>query len=95
MMIDIIKAQFLTVLGKKVVFDVTDKSSGPGSTKEQMKGLQKVNLLIILVIIGMIRNPISILFDFVWLIPLLLSSVIIYILQQEEKGTESAIGCQK
>jgi hypothetical protein len=95
MMIDIIKAQFLTILGKKVVFDVTDKSSGPGSTKEQMKGLRKINLLIIIVIIGMIRNPISILFDFVWLIPLLLSSVIIYILQQEEDVSETKIRCQK
>jgi hypothetical protein len=95
MMIDIIKAQILTILGKKVVFDVTDKSSGPGSTKEQMKGLQKINFLILVVIIGMIRNPISILFDFVWLIPLLLSSIIIYILQQEGTVTESTKACRK
>jgi cellulose synthase/poly-beta-1,6-N-acetylglucosamine synthase-like glycosyltransferase len=95
MMIDIIKAQILTILGKKVVFDVTDKSSGPGSAKEQMKGLQKINFLILVVIIGMIRNPISILFDFVWLIPLLLSSIIIYILQQEGTVTESAKACRK
>ena len=91
MMIDIIKAQVLTVLGKKVVFDVTDKSTGSGSKKEKMKDLRKINLLILIVIIGMIRNPVSILFDFVWLIPLLLSSIIVYILQQDETESEPTI----
>jgi hypothetical protein len=60
-----------------------------------MRGLRKLNILIIIVILGMYRNPISILFDFVWLIPLLSSSVIIYILQQEEDVSEATVGCRK
>jgi cellulose synthase/poly-beta-1,6-N-acetylglucosamine synthase-like glycosyltransferase len=81
---DIVEAMIKTKLGNKVAFEVTDKTDGKGSLPKSTKGFKNINLLTLIVLIGLLRNPLSILFNFTWLIPLLLSSVIIYIIQIEE-----------
>lgn len=76
---DIIRAQSRTALGQKVIFDVTEKTDAKMSLAQTISCFKGTNLFIIAIILGIVRNPLSLAFNFIWLMPLLTSSLVIHL----------------
>jgi cellulose synthase/poly-beta-1,6-N-acetylglucosamine synthase-like glycosyltransferase len=87
MMISLIKAELKTIVGAKVQFDVTDKNGYKYklSLLQIIKGMGMGVLFNIVLLIGLIKNPVFLIFNFVWLIPFLLSPIVIYLVQKESE----------
>ena len=86
MMFSVIKAELKTIIGAEVQFDVTDKSvyKNKLSLVQIIKGMGMGIWFNIVLIIGLIKNPVFLIFNFVWVIPLLISPVVIYLIQKGE-----------
>ena len=86
MMFSLIKEELKVILGAKVQFDVTDKSSYDRHTPSLIQIIKEMKygvLFNIALLIGLFRNPAFLIFNFVWLIPLLISPIVIYLMQKE------------
>lgn len=82
-MFPLIKEQIKTISGNKTIFDVTDKSKSKISFFQMVKEYRFTNLFIIFILLGIVKNPLSLIFNFIWLIPLIVSPVIIYLIQKD------------
>lgn len=91
-MFDIIIAQVRTIGGQKVTFDVTDKGSSRATFVDTLKYFKDINIFIILVIIGILRNPLSLILNIIWLVPLIASPFVIYLAHErtQELDEESS-----
>ena len=76
------KSVINTLLGKKVLFEVTDKSWTKQSLSEIMHDMRHIILFMIIVLIGILRNPVAILFNILWLIPLFITPFTLYSIQK-------------
>ena len=86
MMFSLIKEELKVIFGAKVYFDVTDKNVNNKhalSLIQIIKEMRYGTLLNVALFIGVLRNPAILIFNFVWLIPLLMSPLIIYFIQKE------------
>lgn len=79
MLFPIIKAHLETLAGRKSVFEVTPKGRPPVKFLEILREMKYSIILIALLIAGIIRNPISLIFNFFWLIPFVASPIILYL----------------
>jgi cellulose synthase (UDP-forming) len=77
MMLPLIEAQLKTLLGAKVTFSVTNKARGYDNMFKITKNSKYNSLFIIIVLAGLMRNPMAIVFNFIYLIPLIFSPLII------------------
>jgi cellulose synthase/poly-beta-1,6-N-acetylglucosamine synthase-like glycosyltransferase len=89
MMLDIMKAQAKTALGQKVIFDVTEKIDVRMSFVETVRCFKGTNLFILIVVFGIMRNPLSLVFNFIWLAPLLASSIVIHLAHKDLPRTNA------
>lgn len=78
MMLPLVRAQLNIVLGKKPVFEVTEKGYSKVSLFEILKEMRLNLLFASLLIIGAIRNPLALLFNWFWFLLFLASPLIIY-----------------
>jgi cellulose synthase (UDP-forming) len=63
MMLSLIEAQLETLLGAKVTFSVTNKGKRKDNAFKMAKNLKYNNLLILIVLVGLARNPMAIVFN--------------------------------
>lgn len=87
MMFSLIKEELKVIFGAKVQFDVTDKNRyhiPKSSIIQIIKEMKYGALFNIILLIGLIRNPAFLIFNFIWLIPLLISPLIICLMQKDE-----------
>jgi hypothetical protein len=87
MMFSLIKEELKVIFGAKVQFDVTDKNRyhiHKSSIIQIIKEMKYGALFNIVLIIGLLRNLAFLIFNFIWLIPLLISPLIIYLMQKDE-----------
>jgi len=78
MLLPMVKGLVSTLLGKKVFFNVTDKTARPGTFTQLFYEMGAGTILWVLLILGVIRNPISLVFNFFWLLPFIFSPLILY-----------------
>jgi cellulose synthase (UDP-forming) len=83
MMLSLIEAQIKTLLGAKVTFSVTNKRKIKNNIVNETKNFKYNNLFVLIVLVGLIRNPMALIFNFVYLIPLIFSSMIIYLIEKD------------
>lgn len=65
----------------RVKFSVTTKNTTPNDSKNLFMEFWFLLLLVLLVLMGVIRNPVALLFNFPWMLPLLLSPAIMWYIQ--------------
>jgi cellulose synthase/poly-beta-1,6-N-acetylglucosamine synthase-like glycosyltransferase len=82
MLLPLVKSQIETIFGKKVTFDVTDKKRYNVSLYHTFREMKYGVFLWVALLIGVIRNPITFIFNFFWLIPFMVSPLAIYIVQK-------------
>lgn len=86
MLFPIIKAQILTVIGKKSTFEVTPKIGHRVKFSDILNEMKYSIILIVFLIIGIIRNPISLVFNFFWVVPFVASPIILYLICCRDKN---------
>jgi hypothetical protein len=80
MLIPLIYNELKFIITKNLRFEVTTKRyQRKGTFIETLKEMKTSLIFNSIAIIGIIRNPIYILFNFIWLIPFLFSPLLIYI----------------
>jgi len=79
------KSVLKTLLGEKVRFEVTKKGFEDSrlSFMQILKRMDFGLFLNLLLLIGIINNPLFLFFNYLWTIPLLLSPIVIYLLQEK------------
>jgi cellulose synthase/poly-beta-1,6-N-acetylglucosamine synthase-like glycosyltransferase len=95
LMFPLVWEQLKTLLGGEVQFTVTKpRESVCDMSLRQIAGDMRWTLLFGAVIaLGLVRNPLALLFNFVWIVPLLLSPIVIYSISraaQPSAGTKAA-----
>ncbi|MFN3283059.1 MAG: glycosyltransferase, partial [Pseudothermotoga sp.] len=80
MMFHIVKAIYLSLLGVRPTFQVTEKTSSRMQPRQFIKDIIPVLIFNVILIIGVLRNPMSLIFGFPWLIPLVITPVVVYVL---------------
>jgi cellulose synthase/poly-beta-1,6-N-acetylglucosamine synthase-like glycosyltransferase len=83
MLLPLIKGLLETLMGQKVVFTVTDKSPRHSTNDTRFSHTNYYLPLWILLIIGVMQNPLSFVFNFFWLVPFLLTPFILYLIQKK------------
>jgi cellulose synthase/poly-beta-1,6-N-acetylglucosamine synthase-like glycosyltransferase len=83
MMLPLIRAQIETFLGGKATFNVTNKRNENTNIFRTIRDFKYTNIFILIVLIGLIRNPLALVFNFVYLIPLILSPFIVYAIEKD------------
>jgi len=83
MLLPLVKSQIETIFGKKVIFDVTDKRRYNISLSHTFREMKYGIFLWVILLIGIIRNPITFIFNFFWLIPFIMSPLVVYLIQKE------------
>ncbi|HLB71672.1 MAG TPA: glycosyltransferase family 2 protein [Candidatus Methanoperedens sp.] len=78
LMFPLLKAELGTITNAKITFEVTKKGEKPSSIFQIIKEMRMSILFNIIILIGLINNPVFFFFNFVWLIPFLASPLIIY-----------------
>lgn len=86
MMFSILKGELKTILGQELYFEVTEKNRDflKISLYQLIKEMRISVMFNIILTIGLIKNPIFLFFNFIWLIPFLLSPIIIYLTQNDD-----------
>ena len=85
MMFPLIKEELKVIFGAKVQFDITLKKK----YEHKLSLVKIINemkygfLFNMVLIIGLFKNPVFLVYNFVWLIPLVLSPIVIYLIQEE------------
>jgi cellulose synthase (UDP-forming) len=82
MLIPLISGLLKASAGKKVYFQVTQKSKSQPSLQKTFSAMGSMVAIWILLIFGVVQNPVSFIFNFFWLIPYLLSPFIIYLVEK-------------
>lgn len=87
-MYPLIKAEIETIFGGKIQFDVTEKNTHNNCRNRLtlvriIKEMSVCILINILLFIGLTKNPIFLIFNFMWLAPLLMSPIVIYLIQKD------------
>lgn len=83
MLLPLIKSEIETIFGKKVIFDVTDKRRYDISLSHTFREMKYGIVLWVILLIGVIRNPITFIFNFFWLIPFIMSPLVVYFVQKD------------
>ena len=86
-MYPLIKAELETIFGGKIQFDVTEKTTHNNYEHKMtfvhiIKEMSVCILANILLLVGLTKNPIFLIFNFMWLAPLLMSPIVIYFIQR-------------
>ena len=91
MLLPMVKGLISTLLGQKVFFNVTDKTARPVTFTQLFYEMGAGTILWLILILGVIRNPVSLVFNFFWLLPFIFSPLILYGVskQNEIMATES------
>lgn len=82
MLIPLISGLLKAGIGRKVYFQVTRKLKSPPTLYNTFSAMGVMVPIWILLILGVIQNPVSFIFNFFWLIPYLLSPLIIYLVEK-------------
>ena len=82
MMVPLVVGLIRTLFGKKVHFTVTDKKTSPASFMGIVSQMKFGLVIWALLLIGVIRNPMSLLFNFFWLIPYAAAPFMLYAVQR-------------
>jgi len=82
-MFPLMKEMLKTMLGGKIQFDVTEKFRYKLSFIQIMKEMGIGAVINIFLLIGLIRNPLFLVFNFIWLVPLLISPIVVYFIQSK------------
>lgn len=91
MMFHIVKAICLFFLGVRPTFQVTEKTSSRTQPKQFIKDIIPLLIFNIILIIGVLRNPLSLIFSFPWLIPLVITPAVAYVLDSQNEHRKPAI----
>ena len=78
MMFPMVCGLLKTLSGRKVFFNVTDKTARKGTLSQIFYDMGAGTVLWAVLVLGVFRNPISLIFNFFWLLPFILSPFIIY-----------------
>jgi cellulose synthase/poly-beta-1,6-N-acetylglucosamine synthase-like glycosyltransferase len=78
MLLPMVRGLINTLSGQKVFFNVTDKTARQGNISQLFHEMGAGTILWLILILGVIRNPISLVFNFFWLLPFIFSPVILY-----------------
>lgn len=86
-MFPLIKEELKVIFGAKVQFDVTPKNkyNYKSSLIKIINEMKYSVLFNIVLLIGLTFNPVFLIFNFVWLIPLLISPILIYLIEKDDK----------
>jgi len=84
MMIPLIVGLIRTLFGEKVRFTVTDKKTGSVSFLGIVRQMKFGLILWALLVIGVAHNPITLVFNFFWIIPYAASPFVLYTIQRAE-----------
>jgi cellulose synthase (UDP-forming) len=82
-MFDTIREQTKYLIGYKSSFIVTNKAFKNESLFDIIKNFKAANIFIIIILAGLTKNPFALILNFIWLIPFIFSSIIIYITQKK------------
>ena len=78
MLLPMVKGLISTLLGQKVFFNVTDKAPRQGTISQLFYEMGAGTVLWLILILGVMRNPVSLIFNFFWLLPFIFSPFILY-----------------
>lgn len=80
----LLKAEIKTFFGERVKFEVTEKERDEIhlSFVQVIKAMDFGVLFIVFLSIGLIKNPLFLIFNYFWIIPILSSPIVIYLLQE-------------
>lgn len=86
----IIKEQLKVVLGEVPSFDVTSKNTAVYSFRKGINQFMVTYLFIIIILIGVVRNPLSLFLNFIFLVPLLISPIVIWLISRNTSSDQSS-----
>ena len=70
---------------RKMEFDVTDKTTSKASFRGLIREMRWGILLVSMVVLGLIRNPAALLWNWPWLLPFVISPVVIHLVQRDSR----------
>jgi membrane glycosyltransferase len=78
MLLPMVRGLIYTLFGQKVFFNVTDKTARQGNISQLFHEMGAGTIMWLILILGVIRNPVSLIFNFFWLLPFIFSPLILY-----------------
>lgn len=89
-MFSVIKIVIQSLAGIEPTFQVTEKSSLEAPTLQLFKTMAPLLIFIAIILVGLLRNPLSLVLNFPWLIPLLATPALILVLSLASKQSKSS-----
>ncbi len=78
MLLPMVSGLIKTLSGEKVFFNVTEKTVRQGTISQLFYEMGAGTILWLILILGVMRNPVSLIFNFFWLLPFIFSPFIIF-----------------
>jgi hypothetical protein len=79
----LLKGQMLVLLGKRPKWEALNREPSVITARSLLKEMRLSMLILVVILVGLVRNPLAIAFNFPWLVPLILSPFVLYLWQRQ------------